>query len=560
MTSNQDYLAAALNEQASRERESIRMFRALEHQMPFFESESQVRLVRGGVRSGKSTCAAVEFAAAVTGSQVMRPDGSFIPYRYPTGRPMNCWVIGYDENHIGKTLYRLLFKPGAFKIIQDLKTNLWRSYRPWDESDVARVKEVRPAPPLIPPRLVDPKGWSWTSKVKRQFDYCKLKNGTNIYAYSSKADASQGDAVDLIWIDEDIWNPDNYMEWESRLSDERGRLIWSAFPHSDNYALHDLSIRADKERDEGRKVPVCYELVIRQQDNPYIPADQIAARKEGMSEDEWRARNGGEFLHDTVNVFPMFDSDRHLTPAKTPEGDDAVDAIIRRRGHIPPPDWTRFLILDPGTSTAAVLFGAIPPPEFGECYIAYDEIYQKQSTAEMLAQAVREKVQGQNFEMFIIDNHAGRKTPEGFGETVQDQYVKAFRKHGIESRSTGHSFLPGDGNIMAGVGAVAHWLGNLSDMNRPLFRCHRDTTRWTQWEFKNWRKQVKGRDDVTDTPLKKNDHLMSCMRYWAMSKPMYHKPLTGNPKGSAAFQAFNEWMKLRAQQGGDEIELSPRLQ
>src|SRR6187455_363086 len=105
--------------------------------------------------SGKSMSSFAETASAATTQPIIGWDGYPLPQKYPTNRPLLIWVVGYDERHIGGTIYRMLFKPGAFRIIQDRTTGEWRAWKPWELADKLREEETRPAPPLIPPRLID---------------------------------------------------------------------------------------------------------------------------------------------------------------------------------------------------------------------------------------------------------------------------------------------------------------------------------------------------------------------------------------------------------------------
>jgi hypothetical protein len=65
-----------------------------------------------------------------------------------------------------------------------------------------------------------------------------LTNGAKMCAYPSTGDhAKQGDAVDGIWIDEDVANERFVEEFYARLSSRRGWFMWSAYPKLENEAL-----------------------------------------------------------------------------------------------------------------------------------------------------------------------------------------------------------------------------------------------------------------------------------------------------------------------------------
>jgi len=482
-----------------------------------------------------------ETASAATTQPIIGWDGYPLPQKYPTNRPLLIWVVGYDERHIGGTIYRMLFKPGAFRIIQDLKTGEWRAWKPWELADKLREEETRPAPPLIPPRLIDPKGWAWIERARRVFATCRLLNGTEIHAFSSKSEPKKGDPVDLIHIDEDIEYSGHVAEWESRLSDHRGRMIWSVFPLSKNTALLDMSDRAEKQRDRAH--PDVSEIVLKFSDNPYIDADEKRKRLEGWSDIERRARDEGEFVTDDVLVYPNFSPKVHGLPySDDPAGDDEVTRVLRMRGWQPPDEWCRYMVLDPGHGTCACLFAAIPPPiKFGDFIVLYDEIYLHKSDASQLARAVWTKVSGKVFEAFIIDSRAGRQTPMGFSHTVQRQYSMAFEVHGIRSVRTGSEFIKGSDNKDAGINQVRDLLTIRGDGTTKL-RVINVMCPNLRKEFVKYRKVVT-RDEIKDETVDRDDHLMDCLRYLAAFNPQFVEPEPAKVSPSLAYRAYQDLMK-----------------
>ena len=512
-------IARVAKELQDRKTDALRMFRPMEQQVPFFISCAQERVLRGGNRSGKTMCAAIEFASAVTGIPVCDVFGNVMPFKWPRNKPLNTWVIGYDQNHIGKTMYRYLFMPGAFSIIRDEASGEWRAFNPI--TDEHRRSECRQAPPLIPSRLIDPKGWAWEDKANRVFSVCRLKNGTEIRAFSSKGHAAMGDSVDLIWIDEDIEHPEHVREWEMRLPSVNGRLIWSAFPLSKNDALRDLHERAEREKHMDN--PVVSETVIKFQDNAYISEQQVQARKDGMSEEEWKARNDGEFSSESILMFPSFHIDTHGVPQRDERFDDEVDRLLRQTNGVPPADWTRYLIVDPGHTLAAVMFAAVAPPDkFGELYYVYDELYLRLKSAEDMAKAVRLKTTDVGYEAFIMDYRAGRQTPMGYSSTIMENYSKAFAAEGLKSRLTNSSFIWGSDDIENGNDCVRSWL-RIQANGKPRLRIARHLEAM-KFEFARYRKQVVG-NLVKEKQVDRDNHLMSCLRYFSAYQPEWHPPI-----------------------------------
>ena len=175
-------------------------------------------LFRGGNRAGKSIWAAAEFAAAALGLPLLDMDGKPMPLKYPKP-PLTMWVIGFDLKHIGQTIYRLLFLPGCggdIKVLPDGKGG-YRIYNPADPADLARADEAELSEPFIPARFVDQDSWDWDKKAGNLFHSVRLKNGTKIFAFASTGNIKQGDAVDVVWIDEDIEYPEYVYDWRMQI-------------------------------------------------------------------------------------------------------------------------------------------------------------------------------------------------------------------------------------------------------------------------------------------------------------------------------------------------------
>lgn len=500
--------------------------------------------------SGKSMAGFAETAHAATGIPITRLDGHQIPDKYPRTEPLLIWIIGYDQGHIGRVVFPMLFEPGAFKIIRDLKTRQWRAWRPWENSDKERQAECKPSDPLIPPRFIDPAGWAWESKSDRVFTKCRLKNGNQIHAMSSKAEPAQGVSVHLIHIDEDVYYPRHLAEWQSRLAHESSKLFWTAFPHSANFALMDLSKRANEQA--TKTAPDVHETRLVFVENPYIDADQKRQRLDDWDHDTSRARNLGEFLTDNVLVYPNFSKRVHgITDDPALVGDiqqDRVQRELAQKGWQPPQNWTRYLVLDPGHSTCAVLFAAVPPPEFGDYVIAYDELYIHNADARACAEGVYSKTVGQYFEAFIIDDRAGRHTPMGFGQTVKSNYSNEFERMGLRSNRTGHNFLRGSDNVAAGIASMRAWLTMRTD-GLPKFRCVLATTPNLQREFGLYLKKVT-KDESQEDPNRHRDHLMDCCRYLAAYNPQHVVPEPEEARPGSAFAGFQDFTSERKMAAG----------
>lgn len=563
LTTPETRIKELIAEKDRRDCEALRCYRPLPSQIPFHKSLSPERVVRGGNRSGKTVSASVEFASAVTRVPITGPDDRPLPFNYPE-RPILAWVIGYDQRHIGQTLYRVLFEPGLFQVIRDEVSGQWRFFRPWDKDDVARQKDAKPAEPLIPPRLIDHSGWGWEDKANGVFTQCRLKNGTKICAYPSTGAVKMGDPVDLIWIDEDIRFAGHVAEWQARLSDRKGRLIWSAFPYSKNNALVRLSDRAQKDRENKNKTKKdIEEIVLIYSHNPFIDEEQKRLRHEAWTDEEIRARDYGEFLYDTILMY-----DFSLLKNGIVETEDPFNLIYTANGNMFPRDWTRYFILDPGHTNTAGLFAVVPPEkltlpngksiEIPYTVIIEDEIYLKNATAEDTAAEVLQKVTGLRYEAFICDDHAGRQTPMGFGKTVKQQYADAFARARITSRQTGSTFLSGSDNTSARREVVRSWLRKDTETGHVILRVLPHKTLSMQWEFKNYKRRITGENIMKDEPAPGYDHLMHTLEYLAAYTPRFVSPENYPAEPSPIYKLYQDLLKNGSKQDSqDYVHFGP---
>lgn len=445
---------------------------------------------------------AVEFARAVTGQDPHQ--------KYPTDRPLTCWIVCWDEGNIGRTIHRLLFRAGAFFMIKDEITGQWRTWREYDPADKAREKERKPAPPLIPPRLIAE--WSWKEKSKRTFAVCRLTNGTEIYTFSSGGDPPTGDPCDIVWIDEDLQYEEHLQELKARLIDRGGKLFWSAKPRSRNDALMSLSRMAEDER--NRENPTCAEFALAMSKNPHLPEQSKREALKGWTAEQQRLFDYGEFITDQVLVYPDFHIETHGVPQNVdahgvPLVDQPwdIDRIIRQTGQIPH-DWTRYAAIDPGVSVGAVVFCAVPPPELGDWVVAYDELYINNCTPQKFAAGMREKTAGVSFYAFIIDDHGSRVRTAVSAKTIRQQYTEALREVRVESETTGSGFVPGCDDV-AGRRSLVRQAMQIRGDGTTRFRILRGKCPMLRHEVERLKKRIVN-GVILDESMRMAQHACDC--------------------------------------------------
>lgn len=510
----------------SRRIEALRLYEPMASQQEMHACTASERIVLGGNRSGKSLSTFVEDARAATGCD---PFG-----KYPL-TDGNLVIVGRNWQHIGLVAYPMLFKAGAFRIIRDLETGDWRAFRPATDAD--RIKETKPAPPLIPPRFVVDISW-----VLKNAGYCQkviLSNGWQINFFSAEGEPPQGFQADLVHFDEDIPQPAWVGEMQARLADRKGRLLWSAMPHSKNDALLGLCERADREAELGIDPPNIKKFVLRFLDNAHIDSkekEKNIARWSALGVDELRMRAEGEFTQDSILMYPSFNPAVHVLPrAALPDG--------------VPPDWTRYVAIDPGHAVMAAVFGAVPPDE--KFLLIYDELYIRNCNALIFGEEFAKKTEGQHFYAFIMDMHGGALRDLGSGRLPSELYSEQLRDRGVRAQMTGHQFIAGSDDITARTGLVRQLLHIRGDGTTKLKFLENATPELFR-ELRRYKKKVIQTANgpfITDTPNARGEiHTCQCLEYLCAYEPSYHRP----PARPGPEPWYVKWLADKKKRLGDD--------
>lgn len=523
-----DRLQALAKEVLRRKNDALRLFKPLAKQREFLNSQAFFRIARGGNRAGKTSVTAYEVARCVRGEH---------PY-YGRHRPLRIYVIVDREDHIGRVIHRSLFQWGAFRIIKDLLTDEWRAFDP--VADAGREKESKPSPPFIPPEMIETT--AWYNKGMRSFQVVRMHKldpswdrGTEIYAFSSRASEAQGDPIDLGWIDEDLTERSSSEivdELTARTFDYKGRIIWSAKPHNDCDALTTASEKASQQI--GQAKPTHEEVVLTTLDNKYLDQEAIAERSSGLSADAYRARILGEFSTDSVLMYPMFHKNTHQIPRDWSK--ERIDDLVQQGI---PANWTRYIGIDPGFTTAFALFAAVTPPELGDFVVVYDELQMHQCTADKLAKSLSEKGEGQNFEAFIIDEHGSRVTEAGSGLTIKHQYSLAFKKWNLWANSTGHGFISGCDDRAGRASLVRSYFSIAAGTTCPRLLLLKNACPALIESLGRYKKWKKGdvMQDVAD-PKSAYSHGPNALEYLIAANLKYVRPKRAAKKHSPAYAEF----------------------
>ncbi len=437
---------SAASEIQRRDMEAMRIYRPSKIQEQYHASTAKETVFVAGNQIGKSIAGYSEDGRAAGGCD---------PYgKYPEKDGILAIVV-YKESQIRLNTYRYLLKPGAFDIIQDEETGIWKPYYPWVPSDVARADQRRPAPPILPPRMI--KRIHWKSKMGNVLSRIDMENGWEIHVFSSTAKPDAGFQADLVHIDEDIANEEWYVEMIARLSIRKGLLRWTALPLFDNDALPRIVERADDEAEKhARGGPVPTTTVVRGTifDNPYLTDDtreENIKRWKDAGDDVYRQRALGELITDTVRMYPTFTPEIHAVQRYGESHPELFGEYLRTRRI--PDDWCLRLFVDPGFSTCAALLFATLRPEGGDdsepmIHVAVREIYRQQCDASIFAQLASQTVGDRWLQAMVIDAHGGRLTGIGDGRRPQEIYESELAERNVVCVETGSRFRAGCDDIV----------------------------------------------------------------------------------------------------------------
>lgn len=491
---------------AAREIEALKLYVPTRLGAEFHECRAKERALRGGNQSGKSTAAVVEFARCVLNQD---------PYgKYPqSGLAV---IVGYDQEHLGGTLHRLLFEPGAFRIIRDLTAGQWRSYNPLDPADVARIGESRPAPPVIPKRFT--KKITWENAGEHVFSVVQLHTGWEIRAYSSRAVPPQGFKADYVWFDEDIERAEWPDEIQFRVVAKSGWFVWSAMPQCRNKALLTMARRAWDDAKDNSRAPDVAEFHFKFKANPHISDDDKRKAIKALSYGDpriMRMRVEGEFTLDEFKVFPEFSMALMGRDPFNPEHVEFGD-----NGQLPK-EWCRFIVIDPGFTIGAVLFAAVPPPRFGDFVYLEDELYIAHCTSDLLAESMAQKMEGRSYYAKIIDMHGSART-EVSGVTIREQYARAFRKCRVRTECDG--FILGCDDKRLRLNACHDWMHIRPDGTTKV-RVVKGRLPNFEKEIDEYMKKRNGNIVLEEPDDRENAHLMHDFQYLAAcAQVRYVKP------------------------------------
>lgn len=532
---------ALLEELARRNFEALKIYQAFGEAQRFHQSQAKTRLLIGSNRSGKTNASTADMAMMLTGTH---------PWGWWPKENGRCYVVGWDQEFLGKVLLPKLILPGAFRILRDEHTGQWRPVVPDQEYDAANKEKWRDAPPFLPERFIKGgfKGINWESKKDFVARDIPLINGWVVTYYSSKGEPQRGSEIDDARISEEIENKTWPRELQRGLVKRGGRLTYEATPQSSSPWLYETYRKAHAPDADKRLIEVFHLHV---KDNKYISQqDRQDFYDQLLTDHDRRVCWDGEFALGEAVVYPEFTRERHVIPSRPI-----------------PDDWNRWMVVDPGVTVCAVGFWAVPPTrnEHGEPTKnwherhKYEELYIKRCSARIFAKAVKSKMgrfASGGFVGFVIDGRMGRQSQMGSGQTVEYEYAEALKDEGVYSRTTGSGFIRGSDDIKAREEALRGWLSPpFSDEPTAVLRVH-DCCRMTIWEFAQQFYKQDPSGLILDQRVDKNNHSISTDEYFAELNPQY-MVVPGPREVENAVEKALKLKLARTKKAGGGVSLGP---
>lgn len=416
-------------------------------QLAFHECSKKNRWVFGGNRTGKTECGAVEVVYMARGCH---------PYRKIT-TATSGWVVS-------------------------LSTQVQR--------DVAQSKVLKYINPdwIVDVVMLSGRKDSYTNGI---IDYIIIKNvfGTTSKIGFKSCDQGrekfQGTSLDYVWFDEEP-PYDIYQECRMRVLDTNGDIFATMTPLKGMTFVYD-EIYLNKFND-----PNVWCEFISWQDNPYISKQAVEAMKAGMSADELRSREFGEFVDAGGRVYPEFDENVNVI--------EPFDV---------PYDWQDKLSIDPGLKNPLSCHWYAVDYD-GNVYVVAEH-YEREKDISYHSEKIHQICdelhwhRNNNGMIEALIDSAANQTTLASKRSVAD----LFYDFGILVNTNVNK------DVFSGIQRVKSYIKNsLGQSKLFIFNT-----------CKNLIKEMKGyRWGKGDSPVKVDDHSMDELRYYIMSRPENRPP------------------------------------
>lgn len=347
----------------------------------------------------------------------------------------------------------------------------------------------------------------------------------------------QGTSQHWIWFDEEP-PKDVYDECKMRVIDTRGDIWGTMTPLMGLTWVYDTIYL-----NEIGDAQVRY-WVMEWADNPYLSTEEISALESTMSEDDREARQYGRFVAMSGLVYKEFREDTHVV--------DPFDI---------PAHWQADISIDPGfTNPLSCHFYAVDGD--GNIYVVAEH-YQAERTVEEHSRAIWGMAEGLGWKSerigdverlrALIDPAATQKTL-----AAERSVLELFADQNIICNLANNSVWTGIQRVKEYLKLRPNEQTDVWPKGKPKLFIFRTCTHMIA-EFKSYRwAEPTEKKNPDEKPIKKRDHAMDDLRYFAMSRPDPAEPLPPPPPpvGSEAYieQIEEEHARDRDRYAGDDYE------
>lgn len=360
------------------------------------------------------------------------------------------------------------------------------------------------------------KNGSWEESFNSNTKTLTFENGSflEFMSYDQELDKFAGTSRHFTWFDEE---PPNsiYNECMMRLVDTKG-YWWMTMTPVEGISWVYFDIYEPWKLGEAPHISV---TEVNTEMNPHVDVDEMdLLLGAGTSDEERRARRKGEFVFMTGLVFDKFSPNVHVV--KHPP----MDIIRNPRNRIA-------VGIDPGLRIGSFTWHLISPT--GRV-LTFHEWTQKNMTVQQYADHFHEfnKEIGRVPDM-VVGDPAMKQRSAITGNSIQ-----------VEFAQRGVYIAAGNNDVNVGINKMQQYLGipgtskpmwTISELCPTLIK-NMQRYRWDEWATK---KQAE-KNDVKQTPKKKDDHDIDSARYFFSHMPdLKFDPSKPVPSNNEALKLIN---------------------
>lgn len=341
---------------------------------------------------------------------------------------------------------------------------------------------------------------SWERSYQRGNRTLTLENGSTceFMSYDQDVDKFAGTSRHGVWFDEEP-PEDIFNECLARLIDTKGDWWLTMTP------LIDMSWTLDRLYTPGitGTNPNIEVFEVNTEENQYVSVAEIDLLTMGMTEEQKAARRAGKYMTYTGTIYGSVITDQTYIPDVFEEhdGKPATWSTYYEK-------WEHFGMLDHGfRNPTAFLFG---------CYdqegriVIYDEYYESNRVVDENAVGILSKIRELKLTdkmQYMVADPSIRNTDPITGTSVQQVYGE-----------NGLYFTLANNDVTSGINRVISRF-----KNQNLFISKR--CKHLIWELGRYRwdryasTKVTAKNNIKETPMKKDDHACDALRYGIVSRP-----------------------------------------